>query len=195
MTLFVIYCNSYQIRTDAFFLSNVLPACRRLLFPLLPFPRATKEIGDVCTQAIERRVLTSKGAVEFASWLPRFQNVTRLDLHLAECSAEAVSKLFGAIKHESLEELELSEITLTPAVVESLSKSLPELTVSQKLQMKGLYGCNLYLRIPVYSLSFQTLTITGLAENAAKAITRLFDVFKHKPVDKVELSAVKLTST
>ena len=26
-----------------------LPACRRLLFP---FPRATKEIGDVCTQAI-----------------------------------------------------------------------------------------------------------------------------------------------
>ena len=26
-----------------------LPACRRLLFPL--FPRATKEIGDVCTQA------------------------------------------------------------------------------------------------------------------------------------------------
>ena len=28
-----------------------LPACRRLLFPLFPFPRATKEIGDVCTQA------------------------------------------------------------------------------------------------------------------------------------------------
>ena len=26
-----------------------LPACRCLLFPL--FPRATKEIGDVCTQA------------------------------------------------------------------------------------------------------------------------------------------------
>ena len=28
---------------------KTLPACRRLLFPL--FPRATKEIGDVCTQA------------------------------------------------------------------------------------------------------------------------------------------------
>ena len=29
-----------------------LPTCRRLLFPLLhTFPRATKEIGDVCTQA------------------------------------------------------------------------------------------------------------------------------------------------
>ena len=38
----------------------VLPACRRLLFPLLhavvPFPRATKEIGDVCTQAILVRI-------------------------------------------------------------------------------------------------------------------------------------------
>ena len=36
-----------------------LPAGRRLLFPLLlaekvPFPRATKEIGDVCTQATYR---------------------------------------------------------------------------------------------------------------------------------------------
>ena len=29
-------------------LGFLLPACRRLLFP---FPRATKEIGDVCTQA------------------------------------------------------------------------------------------------------------------------------------------------
>ena len=36
---------------DNFFFC-MLPACRRLLFPLLhPFPSATKEIGDVCTQA------------------------------------------------------------------------------------------------------------------------------------------------
>ena len=39
-----------------------LPVCRRLLFPLLhaekgPFPRATKEIGDVCTQATVNRSL------------------------------------------------------------------------------------------------------------------------------------------
>ena len=127
--------------------------------------------------------------------LPRFQKVTRLNLHLAKCSAEAVSKLFAAIKHESLRELKLSEITLTPAVFESLSRSLPELTALQRLQMKGSCGCDLYLRIPVDSLSFQTLTITGLAENAEKAITRLFYVFKHKPVDEVQLDAVKLTST
>ena len=148
-----------------------------------------------CILSIKDCFLTSKGAVEFASLLPRFQTVTRLDLHLAECSAEAVSTLVAAIKHESLKELELSEITLTPAVVESLSQSLPKLTASQILQMKGSSGCNLVLHIPVYSSSFGTLTITGLTENAAKAITRLFDVLRHKPVDKVQLSEVKLTST
>ena len=44
--------NSLPLRKPA------LPACRSLLFPLLhaekvPFPRATKEIADVCTQASE----------------------------------------------------------------------------------------------------------------------------------------------
>ena len=148
-----------------------------------------------CFLSIERFFLTSKGAVNFTSLLPRFQKVTRLDLDLAECSAEAVSKLFAAIKHESLKELKLSEITLTPAVVESLSQSLPELTALQILQIKDSSGCNLVLLIPVYSSSFGTLTITALTENAAREITRLSDVFKHKPVDEVKLSEVKRTST
>ena len=148
-----------------------------------------------CFLSIERFFLTSKGAVNFTSLLPRFQKVTSLDLDLAECSAEAVSKLFAAIKHESLKELKLSEITLTPAVVESLSQSLPELTALQILQIKDSSGCNLVLLIPVYSSSFGTLTITGLTENAARVITRLSDVFKHKPVVEVKLSKVKRTST
>ena len=148
-----------------------------------------------CFLCIERFFLTSKGTVNFTSLLPRFQKVTRLDLDLAECSAEAVSKLFAAIKHESLKELKLSEITLTPAVVESLSQSLPELTALQILQIKDSSGCNLVLLIPVYSSSFGTLKITGLTENAAREITRLSDVFKHKPVDEVKLSEVKRTST
>ena len=153
-----------------------------------------------CFFSIQRcfLTLTSKRAVKFASLLPRFQKVIRLHLQLAECSAEAVSTLVAAIKHESLEELELSEITLTPAVVESLSQSLPELTALQILQMKGSKGsngCDLCLRRPFGRLTFRTQTITGLTENAAKAITRLSDGFKLKPVDTVELSAIKLTST
>ena len=148
-----------------------------------------------CILSIEGCSLTSKGAVEFAFLLSRFQKVIRLDLHLAECSAEAVSKLFAAIKHESLLELILRGIALTPAVVESLSPSLPELTALQILKMEGASGYNLRVDIPVYSSSFGTLTITDLTENAAKAITSLCDVFKHKTVDEVELSAIKLTST
>ena len=184
------------------FLSSALNFLRRLHFHPSEYCKDSichilEEVSNPhrCILSIERCSLTSEGAVAFASLLPRFQKVTRLDLDLAECSAEAVSKLFGAIKHESLEELILSEIALTPAVVESLSKSLPELTALQILQMKGSCGCNLYFWIPVYSLSFQTLTITGLTENAAKAITRLSDVFKHKTVDEVEMSEIKLTST
>ena len=41
---------------------KTLPACRRLLFPLLYVekgPHATKEIGDVCTQAREN--MANKG--------------------------------------------------------------------------------------------------------------------------------------
>ena len=46
------YCYSWPANKR----HTTLPACRCLLFPLLhaekvPFPRATKEIGDVCTQA------------------------------------------------------------------------------------------------------------------------------------------------
>ena len=47
-----------KLKNKTFNLSHLLfylPACRRLLFPLLhdvPFPRAAKEIGDVCAQAI-----------------------------------------------------------------------------------------------------------------------------------------------
>ena len=140
-----------------------------------------------CYIFIERcfLTLTSEGAVKFASLLPKLQKVDCLYLHLAECSAEAVLTLVAAMKHESLKVLELSEITLTPAVVESLSQSLRELTALHKLRMNVSSGCNICLNIAqVYRLSFETLTIT-----------RLSDVFKHKPVAGVELKAFKLTST
>ena len=44
-------CGKLESKTlySAYLLRLDLPACRRLLFP---FPRATKEIGDVCTQAM-----------------------------------------------------------------------------------------------------------------------------------------------
>ena len=142
-----------------------------------------------CILSIEHCSLTSKGAVEFTSLLPRFQKLIRLVLHLAECSAEAVSKLFVAIKHESLEELILSGITLTSAVVESLSQSLPELTALQILQIKDSSGCTLLLHI-----STLTLRITGLTESSAEVVLSLIKVIKNRAIYKLELLDIALTS-
>ena len=60
-----------------------------------------------CSLSISWRSLTSKGAVELASLLPKFERVIRLSLSLAKCSAEAVTRLVASIKHNTLEDLEL----------------------------------------------------------------------------------------
>ena len=60
-----------------------------------------------CSLSISYCSLTSKGAVELASLLPKFERVIRLSLSLAKCSAEAVTRLVASIKHNTLEDLEL----------------------------------------------------------------------------------------
>ena len=115
--------------------------------------------------------LTSKGAVKFASLLPRFQKVICLHLHLAECSADAVSKLIAAItEHKSLEVLQLSESNLTSAEVESLSQSLPELT------------------------ALRTLSLGSLTECSDEAVTKLVTSIKYKSLDELCLYGNNLTS-
>ena len=115
--------------------------------------------------------LTSKGAVKFASLLPRFQKVISLHLHLAECSAEAVSTLVAGItEHKSLEVLQLSESNLASAEVESLSQSLPELT------------------------ALRTLSLGSLTECSDEAVTKLVASIKHKNLDELYLHGINLTS-
>ncbi|CAH3175292.1 unnamed protein product [Porites lobata] len=60
-----------------------------------------------CSLSISYCSLTSKGAVELASLLPKFERVIRLSLSLAKCSAEAVTRLVASIKYNTLEDLEL----------------------------------------------------------------------------------------
>ena len=142
-----------------------------------------------CSFSTQGCHLTSKGAVKLASLLPRFQNVTRLDLHLAECTEEAVTKLVASIKHKTLQRLELRKVTdLTSAVAEALGQSLPELSSLQTLLISGSDGCTFRLQL------FGTLTITDLTESSAEAVTRLIDVIKHKPLKNLELSEIHLTS-
>ena len=112
--------------------------------------------------------LSSKGAVELSHLLPRFENIIHLDLRLAECSDEAVTKLVAAIKHKTLKNLTLSETDMTSAVAEALSRSLPELSV------------------------LRTLEISSLTECSDVAVTNLVAAIKHKTLEKLQLNKVNL---
>ena len=96
-----------------------------------------------CTLSIKRCNLTSERAVKLAYLLPMFENVTHLDLSLAFCSAESVTRLVAAIKHKTLKKLELSKIMLTSAVAEALGQSLPEFSALDSLKISGSDGCSL----------------------------------------------------
>ena len=123
-----------------------------------------------CTLSIKRCDLTSKGAVKLASLLPIFENVTKLDLSLAVCSAKSVTILVTAIKHKTLVDLILSEIHLTSAVVDALGQSLPELSTIRTLRISGLNVC------------------------FNEAATRLCAAIKHKSLEVLELSEINLQS-
>ena len=123
-----------------------------------------------CSLSVQFSSLTSKGAVDLASLLPKFERVIRLSLSLAECSAEAVTKLVTAIKHKTLENLDLREINLTTAAAEALGQSLSELS------------------------ALQTLEISGVTLCSADAGTRLFAGIKHNTLEELKLSEINLTT-
>ena len=123
-----------------------------------------------CTLSIKRCDLTSKGAVKLASLLPIFENVTKLDLSLAVCSAKSVTILVTAIKHKTLVDLILSEIHLTSAVVDALGQSLPELSTLRALRISGMNVC------------------------FNEAATRLCAAIKHKSLEVLELSEINMHS-
>ena len=84
--------------------------------------------------------LTSVGAVRLASLLPRFNNVIALNLDLRDCSAAALDTLVANITHETLKQLILSGIILTPAATKTLGRSLPEMLSLKKLVLTGFDG-------------------------------------------------------
>ena len=147
---------------------------------------------DRCSLSIEYCALTSTGAASLASLLPRFGNVTRLCLSLAECSTGAVGKLVAAIKHKTLQKLELDGMNL--GLFKALGQSLPELSALQTLSIGASVGCILQLVFPVVSESLPRLKVRGLTESSAEAVTRLIDVFRHRTFEELKLEDIHLTS-
>ena len=142
--------------------------------------------------------LTSDLAEALVQLLPELSALQTLSIRdLTECSDEAVTKLVAAIKHKTLEQLELNNINLTLAVVEVLCQSLPELSTLQRLEICGADGCKLYFHCPTESSGFKfvrTLGISGLTEYSAKTVTRVIDAIKHKRIDEMAVFVVNLTS-
>ena len=126
-----------------------------------------------------------------AESLPELSALRTLNVSgLIECSDDAVTRLVAAIKHKTLEKLELGEINPMSAAAVALGQSLSELPSLQNLKISGSDGCNLQLEL----LVLRELKISGVTEFSADAVTRMIDVAKHKPLEKVELSEIHLTS-
>ena len=133
--------------------------------------------------------LTSAAAMALGQALPELSALQTLKISgLTESSDAAVAKLVTGIKHKTLQKLQLSGMNLTSAVVVALGQTLPELPSLQKLKITGSDGCSFQLRL------LRELMINDWPEFSAEAVTRLIDVIKHKPLGKLELSEISLTS-
>jgi len=89
-----------------------------------------------CSLTIDSH-LTSVGAVQLASLLPRFNTVVALHLDLRDCCAAALDTLVTSITHKTLKALTLKGIILTPAGTKALGQSLPKMSSLQTLRLTG----------------------------------------------------------
>ena len=94
----------------------------------------------VCLTSVAPTCLTSIGAVQLASLLPRFNKVIALELYLRDCCAASLDTLVNSITCKTLEEPTLEGIILTPAATKELSRSLPEMSFLVQLALSGVDG-------------------------------------------------------
>ena len=113
--------------------------------------------------------LTLEAAEALGQSLLKLSALQRLRISVStECSAETVTSFVAAFNQTS-NVLKLGGIKLTLEAGEALGQSLGELS------------------------ALQTLKISVSPECSAEAVTRLAAVFKHKPLEELELSGIKLT--
>ena len=140
--------------------------------------------------------LTSGAATALGQSLPELSALRIFNISgSTKFSNDASSKLVAAIKHRTLEILELSEIHLTPVAAEELGQSLPELSALETLKISDLDGCTLDLQFPIsFECDPMSLTIRGLTEYSVEAVTGFVAAIKHKTLEELNLSEINLTS-
>ena len=88
-----------------------------------------RRLFDVC--------LTSAGAAKLSNLLPRFTSISRLNLSCVDAEVDA---LITSITHNSLKELRLSGMILTPAAAAALGRSLPEMSSLEMLDLEAAWN-------------------------------------------------------
>ena len=131
---------------------------------------------DRCSLSIRLLDVTSKEVVEYASFLPRFENLYfgRLSCEIgfsAELSTEIVSMACGSRHPSSVRTLNIVEANLTSAAVETLCQALPELS------------------------ALQALEIGSLAKCSDDEVTQLLAAIKQKTLEHLTLGEINLTSS
>ena len=178
-----------------------LSTLRILKISCLPdcsYEALTRLLGTIKHKTLEEMELseiplTSAVAGALGQSLPELSALKVLEIScLPDCSDEVLTKLLAAIKHKTLEKLELSDINLTSAVVEALCQSLPELSALKTLRIIGWCAGCLQSKITIWFVSWYLLKISGWNEYSDKAVTRLIDVIKHQTPHKLELSNINL---
>ena len=120
--------------------------------------------------ALSETNITSAVAEALSQSLPELSALRTLKISsLTEFSDVAVTKLVAAIKHKTLEKLQLSKMNLPLAAAEVLCELLPKLS------------------------ALQTLEISVLTECSAEAVTSLAAAFKPKTLKELKISGIKLT--
>jgi len=144
-------------------------------------------LRDVC--------LTSAGAVKLSSLLPRFNNISCLELSFVDAEVDA---LITSITHKSLKRLTLSGIILTPAAAAALGRSLSEMTslesfaitvanetILQRKEMEALFG-GFYKTLPLERLAFSGFSVKGCLPVLTKSF-RFFPNLQELEVGKFSM--------
>ena len=144
--------------------------------------------------------LTSVGAVQLASLLPRFNNLISLCLDLSHCDAAAVDTLVSGITHKTLERLILSGISLTSSGAAALGRSLPEMPSLSVLELSGMDGSILQVdemealfggfdkTLPaLFKLAFRNFSSKGCLATLCKRF-RFFPHLKELKLEKLDIN-------
>jgi len=159
----------------------------------VPYPKnCTLKLGGSYTFSEVR--LTSAWAVKLSSLLPRFSNISCLNLSFVDAEVDA---LITSITHKSLKRLRLSGIILTPAAA-ALGRSLSEMTsletfeitgvngrILQRKEMEALFG-GFYKTLPLKKLTFSGFSVKGCLPVLAKSF-RFFPNLQELEVGKFSM--------